>query len=125
MQSDSTSNYQPHLRQRFQSIIWSCLDADLTKSAVFHAERYYAMDRTNHDARHLYATALFREGQTYSALNIVNGARDEQCTGCLEIKAKCSLALGRHRIAREAMEETLRDTNYVATGPFNMPFKAL
>lgn len=117
MQSEQLPPLSPFLRQRFQSIIWSCLDADLTKSAIFHAERYYAMDRTNHDARHLYATAFLREGQTYSAMYLVNGPLDEQCTGCLEIKAKCCTALGRHRQAREVLESTLRDSNYVSTGP--------
>jgi len=81
------------------------------------------MDRTNHESRHLYATALLREGQTYSALNLVNGAQDEQCTGCMEVKAKCCVALGRHRQARETLENTLRDTNYVSSGPFNALLK--
>ena len=117
MQSEQSPPLSPFLRQRFQSIIWSCLDADLTKSAIFHAERYYAMDRSNHDARHLYATAFLREGQIYSAMYLVNGPLDEQCTGCLEIKAKCCTALGRHRQAREVLESTLRDSNYVSAGP--------
>ena len=116
MQSDLTSSFYPSLCQRFQSLVWSCLDSDLTKSAVFHAERYFSLDHTNHESRHLYATALFREGQTYSALYLVNGARDEQCTGCLEIRAKCCTVLGRHRQAREALEATLRDTSYVSSG---------
>lgn len=93
-----------------------CLDADLTKSAVFHAERYFAIDPTNHDSRHLYAIALLREGQTYSALNLVNSAEDNQCTGCLEIKARCCTVLGRHRHAREALEATLQDVSYVSSG---------
>ncbi|KAF8911163.1 hypothetical protein CPB84DRAFT_1812616 [Gymnopilus junonius] len=107
MQSESTSSFYPYLCQRFQSLVWSCLDADLSKSAVFYAERYFAMNRTNHESRHLYATALLREGQTYSALNL--------CTGCLEIKAKCCTVLGRHRQARDMLEATLRDTNYVSS----------
>jgi Anaphase-promoting complex, cyclosome, subunit 3 len=111
------------LAQRFQSLIWSCLDSDLTKTAVFHAERYFAMDRTNHDSRHLYATTLLREGQTYSALYFVNGAQDDQCTGCLDIKSKCCVALGRHRQAREALEGTLHDTSYVSAGPYRIPFQ--
>ncbi|KAF8810137.1 TPR-like protein [Phlegmacium glaucopus] len=115
MQSDQTPSYYPYLCQRFQSLVWSCLDSDLTKSAVFHAERYFSLDRTNHESRHLYATALLREGQTYSALYLVNGAKDEQCTGCLEIRAKCCTVLGRHRQAREALEATLRDTSYVSS----------
>jgi hypothetical protein len=74
------------------------------------------MDRANHDARHLYATALLREGQTYSALNLAITAKDASCTGCLEIKAKCLAALGRHREGREAMEQALQDASYTPTG---------
>lgn len=117
MQADpSTQSFFPYLCRRFQSLVWSCLDADLTKSAVFHAERYFAIDPTSHDSRHPYAIALLREGQTYSALNLVNSAEDNQCTGCLEIKAKCCAALGRHRQAREALEATLQDASYVSLG---------
>ncbi|KAJ8456169.1 hypothetical protein ONZ45_g18799 [Pleurotus djamor] len=103
---------QAHFVQRIQNLIWSCIDFDLTKTAVFYAERYYHMDERNHDARHLYATALFREGQTYSALHLVNRPQDDICSGCLEIKAKCCTALGRHRQSREALERTLADTIY-------------
>ncbi|KXN82599.1 hypothetical protein AN958_02450 [Leucoagaricus sp. SymC.cos] len=116
MQADPSSHsFFPSLRQRFQSLIWLCLDADLTKSAVFHAERYFAIDPTNHESRHLYAIALLREGQTYSALNLVNSAEDNQCTGCLEIRARCCTVIGRHRHAREALEATLRDPEYVSS----------
>lgn len=101
--------FQTQISQRFQALIWACLDSDLTRSAVFYAERYFAINTPTHDARHLYATALLREGQTYSALAIVNIARQQQCSGCLEIKAKCCTALGRYRQAREALEETLQD----------------
>lgn len=117
MQTDPSSHsFFPSLCQRFQSLVWLCLDADLTKSAVFHAERYFAIDHTNHESRHLYAIALFREGQVYSALNLVNSAQDRQCTGCLEIKAKCCTALGRHRHAREALEAALKDVAFVNSG---------
>ncbi|KAF9533502.1 hypothetical protein CPB83DRAFT_889998 [Crepidotus variabilis] len=115
MNSEPPPSYYPVLCQRFQSLVWSCLDSDLTKTAVFHAERYFALDRSNHESRHLYATALIREGQTYSALALVNGPQDEQCTGCLEIKAKCCTVLGRHRQARDALEATLRDNSYVSS----------
>ncbi|KAK0197270.1 hypothetical protein F5146DRAFT_1014772 [Armillaria mellea] len=104
--------FQAQVSQRFQALIWACLDSDLTRSAVFYAERYFAINTPTHDARHLYATALLREGQTYSALAIVNIARQQQCSGCLEIKAKCCTALGRYRQAREALEETLQDHTY-------------
>jgi len=111
-------SFLPQLSQRFQSLVWSCLDSDLTKTAVFHAERYYALDQRNHDSRHIYATALLREGQIHSALTLVNISPDLQCSGCLEIKARCCTALGRHRQAREALEATLRDPAYIPIGPF-------
>ena len=116
MQPEQLPTFVPQLSHRFKSLAWSCLDSDLVKSAVFHAERFYSLDPRNHDARHLYATALLRAQQTYSALHLVNGSADEQCTGCLEIKAKCCTALGRYRQAREALDATLRDVNYVSTG---------
>ncbi|TFK27378.1 TPR-like protein [Coprinopsis marcescibilis] len=115
MQPDSQPSLSPYLAQRFQSLIWGCLDNDLVKSAVFHAERFYSINPRNHDARHLYATALLKAEQTYSALHLVNIPLDEQCTGCLEIKAKCCQALGRFRQAREALDATLRDSDYVST----------
>lgn len=113
MQQESTPSFFPTLCERFNSLIWLCLDSDLTRSAVFHAERYFAMDHQNHDSRHLYATALLREGQPYSALGLVNVPQDQRCTGCLEIKAKCCTAVGRHRQAREALEAALQDPSYM------------
>ncbi|KAF8061558.1 hypothetical protein FPV67DRAFT_1783469 [Lyophyllum atratum] len=113
MQQELSPSFLPHLAQRFQSLVWSCLDSDLTKTAVFHAERYYAIDQHNHDSRHLYATALLREGQTHSALSLVNQPSTIYCNGCLEIKAKCCTALGRHRQAREALEVTMQDLTYI------------
>ncbi len=110
--SEFSPAFQTQVSQRFQALIWACLDSDLTRSAVFYAERYFAINTPTHDARHLYATALLREGQTYSALAIVNIARQQQCSGCLELKAKCCTALGRYRQAREALEETLQDHTY-------------
>lgn len=112
---DPHPSFLPHLAQRFQSLVWSCLDSDLTISAVFHAERYFSIDRRNHDSRHLYATALLREGQIHSALCLVNNPTDVRCGGCLELKARCCTALGRHRQAREALEATLQDLSYVPT----------
>ncbi|KAH6919014.1 hypothetical protein BKA70DRAFT_1249019 [Coprinopsis sp. MPI-PUGE-AT-0042] len=111
----SSSTISPQLAHRFQALIWQCLDNDLLKSAVFHAERYYSLDSRNHDARHLYATALLTAKQTYSALHLVNVPLDEQCTGCLEIKAKCCTVLRRYRQATEALDATLADTNFVST----------
>ncbi|KIM65304.1 hypothetical protein SCLCIDRAFT_112905 [Scleroderma citrinum Foug A] len=103
----------PLISQRFQSLIWTCLDFELIRSAVFYAERYHIMDTDNHDARHLYATALLRSNQTHSALEIVGSVEQTKCTGCLEIRAKCCTILARHRQAREALEVCLQDTGYV------------
>lgn len=110
--------FQPYLSQRFQALVWSCLDSDLTKTAVFYAERYFAMDPQSHEARHLYATALLRQGQPHSALTLVKVPREQQCVGCLELKAKCCTTLGRHRQAKEALEESLRDVNFASSGAY-------
>jgi anaphase-promoting complex subunit 3 len=98
----------PALSQRFTALVWSCLDSDLNRSAVFYAERFFAMEKQNHDARHLYATALLHADQTYSAMHMVKDP-DIRCNVCSEIKAKCCTRLGRHRQAREILEQTLQD----------------
>ncbi|KAI0361880.1 protein prenylyltransferase [Trametes cingulata] len=117
MQRDPTSAaITPQLCQRYANLIWSCLDADLHRSALFYAERYFVLDLKNHDARHLYATALLETGQPHSAHRIVNApAKEVRCTGCLNILAKCCMKLGRHRQAREALEACLRDHSYTPT----------
>ncbi|EGO20998.1 hypothetical protein SERLADRAFT_452141 [Serpula lacrymans var. lacrymans S7.9] len=115
MQQEATQSFLPYLSQRFHTLVWTCLDSDLTKSAVFYAERYFAMNQLNHDARHLYATTLLCAGQTHSAMCLIDNPPDMRCSGCLEIKAKCCTALGRYRQAREALEESLQDTSYTPT----------
>ncbi|KAG7092407.1 hypothetical protein E1B28_008764 [Marasmius oreades] len=74
------------------------------------------MSQQSHEARHLYATALFRGGQPYSALCAVDIARKDQCSGCLEMKAKCCTALGRYRQARECLEDSMRSST-IAPSP--------
>ncbi len=103
----------PHLCRRYSSLIWYCLDANLTKSALFYAERYFVLDPKNHDARHLYATALLQADQPHSAYRLVNLPLEARCTGCVDVAAKCCMKLGRHRQAREALETCLRDHTYV------------
>ncbi|KAL0580244.1 chaperonin-containing T-complex alpha subunit Cct1 [Marasmius crinis-equi] len=93
---------------RIDDAIQCIPDADLTRSAIFYAERYFATNQSSHEARHLYATALYRGGQTYSALCVVDIPRDEQCSGCLELKAKFCTALGRFRQSRECLEDSMR-----------------
>lgn len=107
--------FLPQIGQRFQSLIWTCLDFDLVRSAVFYAERYHVMEVNNHDARHLYATALLRSGQPHSGLELVKDVQQSKCSGCLEIKGKCCAALGRHRLAREAFDAALQDSTYTPT----------
>ncbi|KAJ3526892.1 hypothetical protein NM688_g8201 [Phlebia brevispora] len=116
MQAEASSSMSsPLVPTRFSALIWSCLDADLHKSAVFYAERYYAMYPDSHDARHLYATALLHAGQPHAAHHLVNLPAGTRCSGCLEVKAKCCTALGRHRQARDALEACLRDPKYTPT----------
>ncbi|KAJ3998208.1 hypothetical protein F5050DRAFT_1872567 [Lentinula boryana] len=103
------------IAQRFQSLVWTCLDSDLTRTAVFYAERYFALAQNSHDARHLYATSLLREGQTYPALCVVDISRQDQCSGCLELKAKCCSVLGRYRQAQEALEEASKELAHTAS----------
>ena len=101
----------PALAARFTALIWSLLDTGLPKSALFYAERYFALDDTNHDARHLYATALLRAEQTHSALFLVNHREDAvPCRACYEIKAECCEKLGRHRQAHEALARAAQVT---------------
>ncbi|KAJ6546518.1 hypothetical protein DFH09DRAFT_1507211 [Mycena vulgaris] len=113
--AEPSLSFQPYLSNRFKALVWSCLDSDLTKTAAFYAERYFAMDPQSHEARHLYATALLRQGQPHSALTLVKIPREQQCIGCLELKARCCTALGRHRQAKEALEESMRDVNIASS----------
>lgn len=113
--SSSASSSSKYLPARFAQLIWSCLDASLYRSAVFYAERYYSMCPGTHDAKHLYATALLHADQPHNAHHLVNQPSEDKCSGCLEIKAKCCTALGRHRQARNALEECLRDPLYSPT----------
>ncbi|KAH8117541.1 TPR-like protein [Phellopilus nigrolimitatus] len=112
---DSSSSRELYIPARFRHLIWSCLDASLPKSAVFYAERYYALNNESHDALHLYASALMRCGQTQSALWLVTkphqtelGKRPmEPCRGCFIVRAECYTTLGHHAQAGEAFEASL------------------
>ena len=144
------------LHDLYAVLIRSFLDRELTRSALFHAERFFALTNSNvgwdvpslacstpnplnatpssstvtnpnvhgtfththttttaihaaHTSRHLYALSLLLLGQTYSALALVNGPnglidQHRVCKGCLEVKARCCVKLGRWREAREALE---------------------
>ncbi|KAH7924550.1 TPR-like protein [Leucogyrophana mollusca] len=106
----SPPQFLPQIGQRFQALVWTCLDFDLVKSALFYAERYHVLDLDNHDARHLYATALLRAEQPHSGLQLVTD--QSKCSGCMEIRGKCCAALGRYRQARESLEASLQDLSY-------------
>jgi hypothetical protein len=106
MDLEASPPFMPSLAQRFEALVWSCIDAELYRTAIFYAERYNAMD-ANHDSRHLYATALLRAGQVYTALSKVNKPGEVECSGCLDLKSRCSAALGRHRQAHEALEASM------------------
>lgn len=97
----------PYLSQRFQSLIWHCLDGELVATAIFYAERFFCIDPDNHEARHLLATCLLKGGRTHSALHLVNLASDAACPACHELNARCCTALGRFAKAREALEKCL------------------
>ncbi|KAI0083997.1 hypothetical protein BDY19DRAFT_899323 [Irpex rosettiformis] len=84
---------------------YGCLDAELYRSAVFYAERNFALFRDSHDARHLYAIALLRSGQPHSTFHLVNLPEDQSCATCYDVKARSCTALGRHKHAREALED--------------------
>ena len=104
-----------HLATSYTSIIWMCLDAELAQSAAFFAERYYALDHNNHDARHIFVTALLRAGRKNSALFLLRDHRCSNCRGCQHLKAQTCSLLGRHREAREALEASLGDPGYTPT----------
>jgi anaphase-promoting complex subunit 3 len=106
------------LHDRFAALVWSCLDQELPRSAVFYAERYFALNQENHDARHLYSTSLLRAGQTHSALCAVSQPKDQRCHGCEEIRAKCLQTLGRWREAKEALEHSLTSRLHPAAGSY-------
>lgn len=112
MATASPSSHYVGLRLR--ALIWSCLDCDLVRSAVFFAERYYCIDPDNHQARHLYASALLRAGHTHSALHRL---QDQSCLGCTEVYSRCCNALGRFREGEEALRRCMgKGDNAIALG---------
>lgn len=106
--------YSPnhHISTRLRSLTWSCLDCDLIRSATFFAERYFCHDSSDHQARHLFATALLRGGQTHSAMNLV---KDHSCLGCTELFARCCNVLGRFRQGQAALEQCMMTPGIFAT----------
>lgn len=112
----------PYLSQRFRSLIWSCLDFELLKTATFFSERYFYVDQDNHEARHLFATALLKSGQMLSALHLVDLPTELRCHGCIEIYAQCCHFLGRYRQGREALEKSFDTGGPSDQGEPKLPF---
>jgi anaphase-promoting complex subunit 3 len=106
--------------QRLISLVHRCLDADLYKTALFYAERLFAMDGTNHDSRHLLSNVLLKMEQPHSALHLVTRPQDEPCSGCYLTSARCNEALLRPQKAREMTLKALEilqnsDSNQLGT----------
>ncbi|KAG8844122.1 anaphase-promoting complex subunit cdc27 [Tulasnella sp. 330] len=103
----TTSPAHTSLAKRYRQLIWSALDCDLPRTALFYAERYFYSSGPmgdNHDARHLLAQTLMRCDQVHSAQNIV---KDMGCTVCCEVYSQCCTRLGRWRQAEDALKASL------------------
>lgn len=112
-----------YVSRRLRSIIWTFLDTDMIKSAHFYAERLYVIDPLDHEARHLYATALLRCKQTQSAMNI---SKDLSCVGCTEIYARCCDTLGKNRQGWEALQQCIKGGGGEYLGEsLRIPYKRL
>ncbi|KAG9001739.1 anaphase-promoting complex subunit cdc27 [Tulasnella sp. JGI-2019a] len=117
------------LAKRYRQLIWSALDCDLPRTALFYAERYfYSNDPTggnNHDARHLLAQTMMRCDQVHSAQNVV---KDMGCAVCAEVYSQCCTRLGRWRQAEDALRHALNKPRLpevaVATEPRTTPDEA-
>lgn len=96
------------VNQRLTSLIHRCLDAELFKTALFYAERLFALDGTNHDSRHLLSKVMLKLDQPHSALHLVTRPQDDPCAGCLFMAAKCNEKLLRHRKAKDLMADALK-----------------
>ena len=118
--SDAAHPVTPYLATRFRELIHAFLDAGLPKSAVFYAERYFALDNKCHDALHLYSKSLLSCGQAHSALWFVRPPyQQDPCPGCFIAQGECYTALGQHSQAGEAIEASLRDRSH---SYFSEPF---
>jgi anaphase-promoting complex subunit 3 len=95
------------VNQRLTSLIHRCLDAELLKTALFYAERLFALDGTNHDSRHLLSKVMLKLDQPHSALHLVTRPQDDPCAGCLFMAAKCNEKLLRPRKAKDLMTAAL------------------
>lgn len=118
-QTTSTSAHPvtPYLAARLRELINAFIDAGLPKSAVFYAERYFALDNRNHEALHLYSKSLLSCGQTHSALWFVRAPyQQDPCPGCFIAQGECYASLGQHAQAGEALENSLRDRTHAYFG---------
>ena len=93
---------------RLTSLIYRFLDAELYITALFFAERLFAMDGTNHDSRHLLANVMLKLQQPHSALHLATRPQDDPCVGCLFIASQCNERLLRPRKAMELAANALK-----------------
>jgi len=96
------------VESRLTSLIYRFLDAELYPTALFFAERLFAMDGTNHDSRHLLANVLLKLQQPHSALHLATRPQDDPCIGCLSIASQCNERLLRPRKAMELAGKALQ-----------------
>lgn len=111
--SDGPHPVTPFLAAHFRELIHAFIDAGLFKSAVFYAERYFALDNRCHDALHLYSKSLLSCGQVHSALWFVHAPYQQNpCPGCFIAQSECYSALEQHAQAGEALEASSQDRNH-------------
>lgn len=93
---------------RLRSLIYRFLDAELFVTALFFAERLFAMDGTNHDSRHLLANVMLKLQQPHTALHLTNRPPDDLCVGCLFLASQCNERLRRPRKAMDLAAKALK-----------------
>jgi anaphase-promoting complex subunit 3 len=96
------------VERRLTSLIYRFLDAELYITALFFAERLFAMDGTNHDSRHLLASVMLKLQQPHSALHLATRPQDDPCVGCLFIASQCNERLLRPKKAMELAANALK-----------------
>lgn len=87
--------------QWLRDTVWHFLDQDLLDSAVFIAERLYAMDVNNPDSRHLLGLVSYRMGNYLTAMRYTYTIRH---LGCLYIYSKSCYKQKQYSLGVNAIE---------------------
>lgn len=82
--------------------VWHYLDQNVLDSAMFTAERLYAMDRDSPETRHLVGVVHYRLGQYKSAMQCTNNTTH---LGCLYIYAQSCYKIKEYTLGISAIEE--------------------